>query len=79
MNAASQVIPWASLFYRSLQMDLKAYLRALDQDYKTLLVLSPESKDELILWVSQMIKWSGHTVLMTEPDLTIESDALKQG
>ena len=79
MSATSQVIPSAPLFYRSLQIDLKAALRASDQDYETLLVLSPESRDELIWWDSQMIKWNECTVLTTEPDLTIESDTSKQG
>ena len=79
MSAASQVIPPAPLFYRSLQIDLKAALRTSDQDYESLLVLGPESRDELIWWDSQMIKWNGRTVLTTEPDLTIESDASKQG
>ena len=79
MSAASQVIPPAPLFYRSLQIDLKAALRASDQDYESLLVLGPESRDELIWWDSQMIKWNGRTVLTTEPDLTIESDTSKQG
>ena len=75
MNATNQVIPPAPLFYRSLQMDLTMALRRADQDYETHLNLSPDSREELIWWDTQMIKWNGRTVLATEPDLTIESDA----
>ena len=49
MNTANQVIPPAPLFYRHLQMDLTMALRAADQDYETILTLSPESREELIL------------------------------
>ena len=45
----------------------------------THLNLSPDSREELIWWDTQMIKWNGRTVLATEPDLTIESDASSQG
>uniref|UniRef100_A0A1X7TZ51 Uncharacterized protein n=1 Tax=Amphimedon queenslandica TaxID=400682 RepID=A0A1X7TZ51_AMPQE len=75
MNATNQVIPPAPLFYRSLQMDLTVALRDASQDYKAELTLSPDSREELIWWDSQMIKWNGKTVLATEPDLIIESDA----
>ena len=79
MNATNQVIPPAPLFYRSLQMDLTMALRRVDRDYETHLNLSPDSREELIWWDTQMIKWNGRTVLATEPDLTIESDASSQG
>ena len=79
MNATNQVIPPAPLFYRSLQMDLTMAQRRADQDYETHLNLSPDSREELIWWDTQMIKWNGRTVLATEPDLTIESDASSQG
>ena len=75
MNATNPVIPPAPLFYRNLQMDLATALRGADQDYETLLVLSPNSREELTWWDTQMIKWNGRTVLITEPSLTIESDA----
>ena len=60
-------------------MDLTMALRRADQDYKTHLNLSPDIREELIWWDTQMIKWNGRTVLATEPDLTIESDASSQG
>ena len=79
MNATNQVIPPAPLFYRSLQIDLASALRKGNQDYETYLVLSPDSREELIWWDTQMINWNGRTVLTIEPDLTIESDASTQG
>ena len=64
----------SSSFYRSLQIDLASALRRGNEDYKTTLAISPDSSEELIWWDTQMIKWNGRTVL-TEPNLTIESDA----
>ena len=78
MNATNKVIPPAPLFYRSLQIDLASALREGNQDYKTTLALSPDSKEELIWWDTQMINWNGKTLFTTEPDLIIESDASTQ-
>uniref|UniRef100_A0A1X7TRB5 Reverse transcriptase domain-containing protein n=1 Tax=Amphimedon queenslandica TaxID=400682 RepID=A0A1X7TRB5_AMPQE len=69
----------APLFYRSLQIDLASALREGNQDYETTLALSPNSKEELIWWDTQMINWNGKMLLTTEPDLIIESDASTQG
>ena len=79
MNATNQVIPPAPLFYRSLQIDLASALREGNQDYETTLALSPDSKEELIWWDTQMINWNGKALLTMEPDLIIESDASTQG
>ena len=43
------------------------------------LTLSVDSWEELSWWDNQMIKWNGKTILTTEPDLIIESDASNQG
>ena len=59
MSAANQVIPPAPLFYRYLQMDLSAALRAGCQNYETTLQLSQDSKEELVWWDTQMAKWNG--------------------
>uniref|UniRef100_A0A1X7TWZ5 Reverse transcriptase domain-containing protein n=1 Tax=Amphimedon queenslandica TaxID=400682 RepID=A0A1X7TWZ5_AMPQE len=79
MNATNQVIPPAPLFYRSLQMDLTEALRDASQDYEAELTLSPDSREELIWWDTQMIKWNGKTVLATEPDLIIEGPHPRDG
>ena len=79
MNATKPVFSPAPLFYRNLQIDLAAALRGADQDYETILELSPDSQEELIWCNTQMIKWNGRTVISTEPNLTMESDASTQG
>ena len=80
MNATTEVIPPAPLFFRHLQMDLAAALRAAAQDYETQLSLSPASREELIWWDTQMAKWNGKSVLIKDqPDLTIDSDASNLG
>lgn len=56
-------------------MDLKAALRAMDQDYETLLPLSSDSKAELGRWDTQMIIWNGKALVSAEPNMVIESDA----
>ena len=48
MNATKPVFPPAPLLYRNLQMDLAEALKGADQDYKTILELSPDSREELI-------------------------------
>ena len=79
MNVANQVIPPAPLFYRNLQIDLEAASKALDQDYESSLTLSLYSKRELAWWDIQMSKWNVNSLLMTEPELVVESDTSKQG
>ena len=60
-------------------MDLAAALRTSGQDYEVLLDLSADSKEELIWWDTHMIKWNGKTMLLVEPDMVIESDAVEPG
>ena len=79
MNAANQVIPPVPLFYRNLQMDLVATLRALDQNYESSLTLSLDSKEELVWWDTQMRKWNGKSIVTIEPKIVVESDASNQG
>ena len=79
MNAANQVIPPVPLFYRSLQMELSAALREADQDYETTILLSEDSKEELVWWDTEIVKWNGRTILAQEPQMVIESDASKLG
>uniref|UniRef100_A0A1X7VT49 Uncharacterized protein n=1 Tax=Amphimedon queenslandica TaxID=400682 RepID=A0A1X7VT49_AMPQE len=79
MNATNQVTPPAPLFYRSLQIDLASALRDGNQAYyETTLALFPNSREELIWWDTEIINWNGKTLLTTEPDLIIHSDASTQ-
>ena len=75
MNATTQVIPPAPLFYRHLQMNLSAALRALAQDYEMTLSISPEGRNELIWWDMQMVRWDGRSVVIKDLDLTVDLDA----
>ena len=79
MNAAASVIPIAPLFCRNLQMNLTEALNASDQSYETQVRLSPESREELQWWNTQMRKWNGKTLLRREIDLVIDSDASLTG
>ena len=79
MNAASQVVPPAPLFYRNLQMNLSQALEANGQNYETLLSLSQDGKEELEWWDTQMNKWNGRALLKRDFNLTIESDAYLTG
>ena len=79
MNATSNVIPPAPLFYRHLQMDLAKALRADVQNYETELRLSSASKEELIWWDTHLVRWNGKSVMTRDPELTIDSDASKLG
>ena len=71
MSATTEVILQAPLFYRHLQMDLTTALRAACQDYETVVMMSPGSRD---WWDMNMVRWNGRSVLMRDPNLTIESD-----
>ena len=71
MDAPHQVIPPAPLFYRHLQMDLIAALRASNQDYESSLSLSLDSKEELVWWDTRMSKWKGKSILMIKPEMVI--------
>ena len=71
--------PPAPLFYRTLQMELSAALREADQDYEATIMLSEDSKEELVWWDTEMVKWNWRTILAQEPHMVIESDASKLG
>ena len=75
MNATTEVIPPAPLFFRHLQMDLSAALRAAEQDYETEVRLSPGSREELTWWDTHMVRWNGRSMLIKDQDLTIDLDA----
>ena len=72
MNATSQVIPPAPLFFRHLQMTLTQTLERGSQDYDVSTSLSQQCKEELRWWDNHMRRWNGKSLII---DLTIESDA----
>ena len=75
MNATSQVILPASLFYQHLQMKLSLALNRSLQDYKIQLTLDQKCKNELRRWDNHMGKWNGKTLLSRNTDIVINLDA----
>ena len=79
MNSTTCVIPPAPLFYRSLQMAFSNTLETHSQNYEGLVMLLPDSLEELQWWDTEMSKWNGKTLLKREVDMVIDSDASLQG
>lgn len=79
LNATAQAVLPAPLFYRSLQGDLQRALSSNNQDYNTLLSLSPLSQEELSWWQEKLAHWNGKPLLHRQKSMIIESDASLQG
>ena len=79
MNAMSQGIPPAPLFYRCLQRDLSRALDRGHQSYEAPCPLSQGAKEELQWWISYLEQWNGKSLLTHEPEVVIESDASLTG
>ena len=75
MNATAQVIPPAPLFCRNLQMSLALALGEHSQCYKAPVTLPPEGKEELSWWDTHMSRWNGKSLVKTEIDMVMDSDA----
>ena len=73
LNATAQAVLPAPLFYRSLQGDLQRALSSNNQDYNTLLSLSPLSQEELSWWQEKLAHWNGkplsHRIRCVSPGL----------
>ena len=72
MNATTQVIPPAPLFYRHLQRDLSRALDESQQNYDTRLILSQDSREELEWWNSKLQNWNGKSLMKRKVDLIIQ-------
>ena len=79
MTAMSQGIPPAPLFYRCLQRDLSRALERGQQSYETACPLSHGVREELQWWITYLERWNGKSLLVHQPELTIESDASLRG
>ena len=79
LNAASQAVLPAPLFYRSLQGDLQRGLSNNNQSYNALLSLSPLAKEELSWWQEMLGRWNGKALLHQQESVIIRSDASLQG
>ena len=75
MNSVSQAIAPAPLFCRAIQMDLAAALNEGSQSYESPYPLSLRAREQLSWWSRQLTRWNGKGLVLTEPDIRIESDA----
>ena len=79
LNAASQAVLPAPLFYQSLQGDLQRVLNLTNQNYDALVSLSPQAQEELTWWQEKLAQWNGKALLCRPQTMTITSDASLQG
>ena len=79
LNAASQAVFPAPLFYRHLQRDLKGALARGSQNYDSSLQLSRASREEVQWWQEHLTLWNGRALLSHRKQLVIQSDASMTG
>ena len=79
MNAATKAIAMAPLFYRQLQADLQRALHSSNQDYSTLVRLSPTAREELEWWNTHLTNWNGRSLIAKKHNVTVETDASLMG
>ena len=75
LNAATQAVTPAPLFYRHLQGNLKNALASGDQGYESTTFLSQEAQEELIWWQQHLLGWNGRCLLKGRDKVVISSDA----
>ena len=78
MNAATQAIPMAPLYYRNLQACLREALQG-NQSYSSVTVLTEEAREELEWWIDHFTKWNGRNLITHNSSLTIETDVSTKG
>ena len=74
MSATSQAVLPAPLCYRQLQM-LKNHVWSQTASFETEVALTDGAIQELHWWMQHLEKWNGKSVLPSEPDLVLETDA----
>ena len=79
LNAATQAVAPAPLFFRYLQQDLQSALAHGNQDYETLLSPSCQAKEELVWWQENLSKWNGKPLRQEPGQMVIQSDASLSG
>ena len=78
MNAATQAIYMAPLYYKNLQGCLQEALQE-TQDYTTPVILTGEAREELEWWKDHFSQWNGRSLISHSSTLTIETDASEIG
>ena len=79
MNAVSQAVSPALLFYRHFQRDHPMVLEKGNQCHNAPCPLSEGARADLDCWTHHLARWSGKSLLLRKPDLAIESDASLTG
>ena len=79
VNAASQAVQVAPLFYRALLGNLQRVLHQGGQDYDQSLILSKEAQEELAWWQNHLAPQNGRIVIRTPAQVVIQSDASLTG
>ena len=75
LNAATNAIPPAPLFYRNLQ---KSLTRG-GQNHSTRVHLNPEAQEEFQWWEEHLSRWNGRSLITHKPALTMDTDVSLRG
>ena len=78
MNAATQAIPMAHLYYRNLQACLREALQEA-QDYSSTATLTEEAREELQWWIDHFMQWNRRSLICHDSSISIETDASTKG
>ncbi len=70
MNAATQAVKMAPLFYRNLQSCLREALQDV-QDYASTVILTPEAEEEIQWWVEHFTNWNRRSLIAHSETMTI--------
>ena len=68
MNAETQAIPMAPLYYRNLHTCLREALQE-DQSYSSVIALTEEARQELEWWKDHFTEWNGRSLIMHSSSL----------
>ena len=79
LNATTPALQMAPLFCRSLQVCLKQALSANQQNYQTMVQLSPQAREDLQWWELHLTSWNGRSLITQAASMTVTSDASLQG
>ena len=79
LNAVSQAMLVAPLFFRALQKDLQVALAQGAQDYEHHMRFSKDAREELVWWQHHLASWNGRTVIQRQSRMKIQSDTSQTG
>ena len=79
LNTTTPALQMAPLFCCSLQMYLKHALADSQQNYQSVVHLSPQALEDLQWWKLHLTSWNGRSLIIQTPSMTISSDASLMG